>query len=268
MNDEQGKALAAKDEGGYIGAASIGFEIIELSEDPAVMLPGQTLPTVTKCKVVEVSVVDIPADDNALALYNSNNERVELTRDGIKKLFSALPTKQLQNTKPNNMDRNLLIATLGLKPDATDADILSAVQTLKNQSAIDEKTIADLKADKEKILEESINTELNAAVAAGKITEADKPTWKTLFNGNFEGTKAALGAIKGNAAKPVERKLTAEIKTEGGAAANGDEPKTLTDYLRLGRMDELNKLKREDKPAYIKIAAASGISEENIDWNE
>lgn len=78
MDDEKGKIIGNKIEKDFIRAASIGFKVLKVSEDPADMLPGQTRPTVTKCELVEVSVVDIPANKNALALYDQSGNRIEL----------------------------------------------------------------------------------------------------------------------------------------------------------------------------------------------
>ena len=45
---------------------SAGLDIMEWSEDPTLLVAGQTRPTVTKSKLIEVSVVDIGANDDAL----------------------------------------------------------------------------------------------------------------------------------------------------------------------------------------------------------
>jgi HK97 family phage prohead protease len=78
MDDEKGKIIGNKIEKDFIRAASIGFKVLKVSEDAADMLPGQTRPTVTKCELVEISVVDIPANKNALALYDQSGNRIEL----------------------------------------------------------------------------------------------------------------------------------------------------------------------------------------------
>ena len=47
---------------------SMGADILELSEAPEHIAPGQTRPTVSKSKLREVSVVDIGSNDDALRL--------------------------------------------------------------------------------------------------------------------------------------------------------------------------------------------------------
>lgn len=51
---------------GTLSAASAGIEIVETSMED--LAPGQVRPTVTKSKLIEVSIVDIPANPSALKL--------------------------------------------------------------------------------------------------------------------------------------------------------------------------------------------------------
>ena len=54
---------------GILNTASAGLKPIEESEDPALMLPGQTYPTITKSKLKEASITDIPGNGNAIKLF-------------------------------------------------------------------------------------------------------------------------------------------------------------------------------------------------------
>ena len=69
LNDNTGKKVAQKLADGFLNAASIGIGVLGFSEDPEMMLQGQTRPTITQSKLLEVSIVDIPANGNALKLY-------------------------------------------------------------------------------------------------------------------------------------------------------------------------------------------------------
>jgi hypothetical protein len=70
---------------GIINATSLGILIKETSKDPSLMLAGQTLPTVTKSKLIEVSLATIPANGEAvsLAIYEEKED------GGYKKLSMA-----------------------------------------------------------------------------------------------------------------------------------------------------------------------------------
>lgn len=98
-NDPLGKQLNDKLENDFIRAASVGLRITEVSQDPKYLLKGQTRPTVTKCDLVEVSLVDIPANKNALALYDLAGEPIGLsTSEDLNKLNEFVPL--LNNDPP------------------------------------------------------------------------------------------------------------------------------------------------------------------------
>lgn len=62
LQDTFAAEVARKYEQDVLNMASIGFDIIEVSDDPSMMLPGQLLPTVTKWILKEVSITDIGAN--------------------------------------------------------------------------------------------------------------------------------------------------------------------------------------------------------------
>lgn len=71
--DELSQTIAKKFEAGTFNAASIGIRIIETSSDKSVVVQGQTRETVTKCELMEASIVDVPANANAVRLYDRSN---------------------------------------------------------------------------------------------------------------------------------------------------------------------------------------------------
>lgn len=68
--DEFALKIQSKVDQKILNTASVGLSIIELSEDPAIMLQGQTRATISKSELVEASIVDIPGNKNAVRLYN------------------------------------------------------------------------------------------------------------------------------------------------------------------------------------------------------
>ncbi len=113
--DPKGKILAGKLENNFIRAASIGFRIIETSDDPAMLVKGQTRATVTKCKLVEISLVDIPANKNALALFDQDGKRVELKDEESFQVLSLGSIPQVPLHESDNMKKiSLKAAWAGL----------------------------------------------------------------------------------------------------------------------------------------------------------
>ena len=60
--------IQSKVEKGIINMTSIGFDVLEVSDDAALLVPGQKRSTVTKSALLEVSITDIGANKNAIRL--------------------------------------------------------------------------------------------------------------------------------------------------------------------------------------------------------
>jgi len=110
-NDPKGKILNDKVENDFVRAASIGFRIIATSEDPEVMLKGQTRPTITQCELIEISLVDIPANKNALALYDNDGNKITLKDNDLQQLDMCLSASLPQKFPNNSNTMKLKIAT-------------------------------------------------------------------------------------------------------------------------------------------------------------
>jgi HK97 family phage prohead protease len=67
-HDPLAEALRLKYEQGIMTAVSIGIRPLAWSDAPEMLLEGQTLPTITECELLEVSLVDIPSNDAAVRL--------------------------------------------------------------------------------------------------------------------------------------------------------------------------------------------------------
>lgn len=76
MVDDLSKEVAAKYEAETFSAASIGIRIIATSANKDLLLPGQTRETVTEAEVMEASIVDIPANSNAVRLYDRSSSAI------------------------------------------------------------------------------------------------------------------------------------------------------------------------------------------------
>lgn len=109
-----GKQVKSQVEKGFLRAASIGIEIVERKTIKGV-------DTVTKCILNEISIVDVPANENALKLYRRNGRDVLRLVENVTDLRSAI------------------IDVLGLESDVTDSEILAEIRALKN--APDDETI-------------------------------------------------------------------------------------------------------------------------------
>ena len=97
VGDEFAKEVKRKFEEGYLNSASIGILVLGTSNDPELMLQGQSLPTITKCELLEVSIVDVPANANAVKLYHKadSGEILELSFEDFSKIDFDMENKKL-----------------------------------------------------------------------------------------------------------------------------------------------------------------------------
>lgn len=162
---ELSKRCKKQFEFGSLKMVSAGLDIIELSEEPALLVAGQTSPTITKSKLFEVSVVDIGANDDALVL-KKDGKRITLGRDG------ECPLPELSNNhqkSKSEMEQKAIALQLGLPETATDAEIAEKLGELK--AAKEEN--AKLQKEKDALTLASITSLVEKAIGEKRIT-ADK----------------------------------------------------------------------------------------------
>ena len=139
---EDERNISKKWDRGTLRMLSAGLDIIEWSEDPALLVAGQTRPTITKSKLIEVSVVDIGANDDALQVGLYHEGKLLTLAAGEENSHLPLlalstpkdPEKQPQNNnKKKNMEKILL--KLGLAPGATEDEAVAAIGRLQEEKA-------------------------------------------------------------------------------------------------------------------------------------
>lgn len=131
--DENARKIAGKVERGFLRMASIGFRVVETSDDPMKVLPGQKLPTVTKWQLREASIVGIGANHNALRLYDENDQ--PLSEEQILKLFDNNFGTHDNVSRITNQKKmkNEIFKMLDLTENSTDEQLHDAVKTLMDK---------------------------------------------------------------------------------------------------------------------------------------
>lgn len=240
-HDEEALKVKRKVEDDFLRMASIGaWPPEEVSEDPALMLPGQKLPTVTKWTVREASIVTIGANHNALAMYDrTTGERLDLTDASS---LIRLMDPGINHSTPNTMNKTL-IGALKLQDSATEAEVVGAVQALiENNDRLTQEnaTLKAAQAAQEKTRQEAQQAEavslVDAAVKDGRIDASGRDAYLALFDKDFESAKTVLAAI------PQRRSVTRRINdTEGRSTAELADlaSKSWDELDRAGRLVEL-----------------------------
>ena len=223
---------------GSLRMVSAGIDILELSEDPALLKPGQTRPTVTRSRLVEVSVVDIGGNDDALVLLKDGS-RLELGKDGS----NPLP---LINNKPSKTNRKMELSEmaleLGLPATATEAEVKAKIAEMKAA-----KQEADtLRTEKEQLTLSAITQAVETGIAEKRIPADKKDHFINL------GKTAGIDALKTTIASMAPAaKVTAVLN-------RGVSVETPGSYKKLSEVpaDKLEAMRENDRDTYIALYKA------------
>lgn len=225
---------------GSLKMVSVGIDILEMSESPEHLVPGQTRPTITKSKLFEVSLVDIGANDDALVLHK-DGQRITFGKDGGI-VLPLLHSKNPQKTKV--MDQEKLALELGLPKDADEAAISAELARLKAKCA----EVDRLRTECDTLRAARIETLVNAAVAEKKIGEDKKQQFLDL--GKKIGAEDLQATFE---AMSPQVKLSGMLQGAGGASGGGS-----ASYQKLSEVPtaELEKLRKENPVQYKQLYKA------------
>lgn len=238
LNDEFAKKVADKWENGFLRMVSAGIEILETSSDVSVMLPGQTRPTITKWKLIEVSVVDIGSNDEALRLYDKEGSMLKLAV-GIDNTMLPLLNDNDNNQLITKTTMNKEVLTLlGLQEGATDEQVLATVRDLKTRA---EKA--------ENLTLANITSMVKDAIASKKITADKEAHFVNLGKkAGIESLRETLSMMKAML-KPTD---VIKAKTENIEGKVDAKFNKLSDVPE----SEVRKLKEENPAEYARLYKA------------
>lgn len=224
---------------GSLKMVSAGLDILETSEDPELLVQGQTRPTVTKSKLFEVSLVDVGSNDDAIVLQK-DGKKITLGKD------SECPLPLLNNNNQNQkqMEQKMVAMQLGLPATATEAEINAKLDELKTAKEENER----LQQKNAALTLASITAAVEKAVGEKRITPDKKDEFINLGKEvGLEKLESILSAIS------PQMKLSSVIGHQGGAATEPTTYKKLSDVpsgqlttLRKEQPDEYKRLYKEE----------------------
>lgn len=251
QNDEFAKKIESKWENGFLRMASAGIEIIETSDAPEHLLQGQTRRTITRCRLEEVSIVDMGGNDEALQLYDRSGKVLKLAAGEDNDALPLLapekkddPSGTAPDGKADNQTNKLtqsmnkeILQLLGLSETATEQEAVGALRLLKE------------KADKVETLQlASITAVVDGAIAEKRITADKKEHFVNI------GKAAGIDSLRTTLSlmQPVSKPTEVIRQTD---APRDDEPKT---YAKLSDVpaDQLEKLREERPQDYERLYKA------------
>ena len=235
--DARAKEVMRKVENDFIRMASIGaWPPEEKSDAYDLMIPGQTLPTVTKWTVREASIVTIGANHNALVFYDRDSKQIIDLNDRnnlIRLIDSNNPKKRIK--------MSVLTDVLKLKDSASEVEIVTAVQgiianadRLEKEKKTLEAAIDEMNKSKKEAQKQEAIVLTDAAIRDGRYDAKGRENLLNLFDKDFEGTKAMLAAI------PRRANVVDQMGTKGSGVTLGDwKDKSWDELDKAGKLMEL-----------------------------
>lgn len=249
QKDEFAKKIESKWEDGFLRMASAGIEVVEVSNAPEYVQPGQTRATIIRCKLEEVSIVDIGANDEALQLSHGGKV-LQLAAGEQSDIIPLLDTeeeeKTAEGTAPKAPDNNQItnqmnkefLQLLGLPETATEQEALGALRLMKER------------ADKAESLQlASITALVDGAIAERRITADKKDHFVSL------GKSAGIESLRTTLEMMQPQHKPTELLHQKTEIPAGGEHKT---YAKLSEVpeEELRKMREENYGEYARLYKA------------
>lgn len=173
--DEETQRIIGKVERGFLKACTVGLADIEATMEPGFMLPGQDGPTITKCRLREISITPIGRNHNALRLYDKEGKEMIMDDKTDTKL---LLSDFIVSPKIETNMYKLYLSKLNLSDKATEAEFYEKVDLLlaDKQRVDGELTVEKLKVTTLTDEKAQLQTRIDG------IELADKTAKKTAFD--------------------------------------------------------------------------------------
>ena len=216
---------------GSLNMVSVGLTVLELSEDRALLKPGQTRATVTKSKLTEVSLVDIGANDDAVVLSMEDGRTISLAAGSD----NPIPLITIKK----EMEIKELALQLGMPETSTEAEVTARIAQLSKDSKDNE----NLRQQIDQMKLSAITAAVETAVNERRITADRKAHFIELGKKvGLDDLNATLSAIA-----PAPKASQFVSPQSGG-----------TDYKKLSDVpaDKVLALRENDKETYMRLYKA------------
>lgn len=272
-NDDVAVDYYLKYKNGYMNAVSLHVIPIEESDAKELLLPGQKYPTLVKSELIEVSVVTIGGNKNAVKLCNPDGteyklsiiekqKNTEMADDG--KTVDQLQA-DLEAARALNVDNLIVIhKNRGVLTDAEEPSVRKLAasnydatkQMLESRQPQEPKPDSGTETGKS---EAEIEAVLLLHLNRGAITAQEKDIYKNNLKLDFDATSKILEAKKG---KEVLNNFTQHMGQEQ-TQNNERENWTYLDYYKKDQA-ALWKMQTEEPDKYRQLEADFT----NVDPNE
>lgn len=168
---------------------------------------------ITESELLEISITPVPANRNALVIYNAKGVKLNAKEAKAYMLSISNDTNKEDENKSQIMNKELLAAlvllcaqsgvSVNLAADASDEDIKQAITAVGNKISALNLSVTTLTEKNKEYATKELNAQkaeaeaaVNAAIADKRITADKKETFLKLFASDAELAKSTLEALK------------------------------------------------------------------------
>ena len=236
MEDPEAAEIARKVEQGFIKGCSMGIVIKQMTRTKGI-------DTATESVLLEASIVSIPADENALVVYDSEDKQNQLSINDFNKLFYIMEKKEPE-LQPDNSEITLSQRNMELQ-----AQVDEQTDTIKALNA----KIDELKRDLAERDYREAEAFVDKAIADGKITEEVKSEALSFYLSFPKETEKLFGAIK-SADEPsaLQRQTLSEMVNQKAEPSQTWDELDRAGKLRTLKANNLEEFKRLYKEKFHK----------------
>lgn len=256
--DPFAKKIAGKVQRGYLRMSSIYADVIETSMDPELILEGQAYETVTKCKLVEISIVPIGGNDDALKLSRGGFEPVKLNKVNI-------------NQTENMSHFKTIAIALSLSADADETSLLNEIKTLKLAKEQSEKKVEKLEKQFTELAKEEGTQLIDKVIELGLLPDGLKAVQLSAYEADPAGQKVILSKLiaekEATNTQSGNQTTIKEVVLKGKTSISNATTETQEsfDYLQKHDPVKLSKIKEETPEKYAELVKGytNGVRHKN-----
>lgn len=241
---EESKLAKQQWEKGTLKMASANLEVTETNDAPELIKPGQYRAVAWRSKLVEVSMVDIGGNDNALPLVLTFKGQELKLAAGEDSEGLPLLTNNNNQKDEEKMDYKAIALKLGLLETAGENEILSSIDLLLGYKTANQQ----LQQEKEQLQLSAITQMVKEATAKRLIVPEKEAHFIEL------GKKVGIESLKltFESMTPIQKPMNLINQPAGGSGSMTLDYKKLSDVPA----DKIEEIRNNDKPTYMKLYRA------------
>jgi hypothetical protein len=206
--------LQRKYQAGIMRACSKAFVIEDFE---LIDVEGRLIPKVTKCRLKEISLVNVGAHPKSLKVKLSMPNASLAKGDVVKMGYSISETNAPQgvSNNSNSIKMKKVFIALGLAESATEEQAESALNKLIAERSDLQKSFDEFKA---KVQAEKVDNLITEGIKSKKITASEGEKFKKLALADFDAVKDIIDAKE--AYKPMKEQIE-EANAKGATTEEG-----------------------------------------------